>query len=118
MDKDTLLKLDDAIVLRVSKGGGETGPTETTEEKPKDENSTVSVRFTVPNREEPYLLTILQDGAVVVEDAKVPAGVSVYTVTLTGKGTKEYDICRLCCRVVCKSYFITVIFTFMYYFII
>ena len=92
VDKDTLLKLDDAIVLRVSRGGGETGPTETTEEKPKDENSTVSVRFTVPNREEPYLLTILQDGAVVVEDAKVPAGVSVYTVTLTGKGTKEYDI--------------------------
>ena len=37
-------------------------------------------------------LGVLQDGAVVVEDAKVPAGVSEYIVTLTGKGTKEYDI--------------------------
>ena len=27
-----------------------------------------------------------------LEDAKVPAGVSEYIVTLTGKGTKEYDI--------------------------
>ena len=91
VEKDTQLKLDEKIVLKVSKGGGETQSTETTEET-KDENTTVSVRFSVPNRTEPYLLTILQDGAVVVEDAKVPAGVSEYIVTLTGKGTKEYDI--------------------------
>ena len=91
VEKDTQLKLDEKIVLKVSKGGGETQSTEATEET-KDENTTVSVRFSVPNRTEPYLLTILQDGAVVVEDAKVPAGVSEYIVTLTGKGTKEYDI--------------------------
>ena len=91
VEKDTQLRLDEKIVLKVSKGGGETQSTEATEET-KDENTTVSVRFSVPNRTEPYLLTILQDGAVVVEDAKVPAGVSEYIVTLTGKGTKEYDI--------------------------
>ena len=92
VDKDTELELDERILLKVSKGAPVTEPTQPTETQPKDENTTVSVRFTVPNRPEPYLLTILQDGAVVVEDAKVPAGVSEYIVTLTGKGTKEYDI--------------------------
>ena len=53
---------------------------------------TLTVRFTVPNKEEPYLLTILQDGAVIVEDEKIPAGCTDYSLTLTGSGTKEYDL--------------------------
>ena len=54
--------------------------------------TTVAVRFTVPNREESYLLTILQDGIAIVEDQRIPAGVTDYTVELTGSGTKEYDL--------------------------
>ncbi len=91
--KDTVLKLDDEIVLWLSDESGtqttETqAPTETTEASEK----TLTVRFTVPNKEEPYLLTILQDGAVIVEDEKIPAGCTDYSLTLTGSGTKEYDL--------------------------
>ena len=93
VQKDTVLKLEDEIVLRLSDESGtqptETQPpTETTEETEK----TLTVRFTVPNKEEPYLLTILQDGAVIVEDEKIPAGCTDYSLTLTGSGTKEYDL--------------------------
>lgn len=93
VQKDTVLKLDDEIVLRLSDESGtqttETqAPTETTEASEK----TLTVRFTVPNKEEPYLLTILQDGAVIVEDEKIPAGCTDYSLTLTGSGTKEYDL--------------------------
>ena len=93
VQKDTVLKLEDENVLRLSDESGtqptETQPpTETTEETEK----TLTVRFTVPNKEEPYLLTILQDGAVIVEDEKIPAGCTDYSLTLTGSGTKEYDL--------------------------
>ena len=93
VQKDTVLKLEDEIVLRLSDESGtqptETQPpTETTEETEK----TLTVRFTVPNKEEPYLLTILQDGAVIVENEKIPAGCTDYSLTLTGSGTKEYDL--------------------------
>ena len=93
VQKDTVLKLDDEIVLRLSdESGAQTtetqAPTETTEASEK----TLTVRFTVPNKEEPYLLTILQDGAVIVEDEKIPAGCTDYSLTLTGSGTKEYDL--------------------------
>ena len=96
VEQGTRLRLDDRILLKVSKGGT---PPETTvetvpptEAPPVEQERTVSVRFTVPNRPDPYLLTILQDGTVVVEDARVPAGVTEYVVTLTGSGTKEYEI--------------------------
>ena len=54
VQKDTVLKLEDEIVLRLSDESGtqptETQPpTETTEETEK----TLTVRFTVPNKEEP-----------------------------------------------------------------
>ena len=84
-------------MLRLSDGSktSESGTTATTEEStqptaPKE--TTVAVRFTVPNREESYLLTILQDGIAIVEDQRIPAGVTDYTVELTGSGTKEYDL--------------------------
>lgn len=93
VQKDTVLKLDDEIVLRLSDESGSQptqteAPTETTVESEK----TLTVRFTVPNKEESYLLTILQDGNVVVEDERIPAGCTDYSLTLTGSGTKEYDL--------------------------
>ncbi len=93
VEKDTKLKLEEEILLRISEGPRETQPAqEPTQEETKDETTTVSVRFAVPNREEEYLLTILQDGNVIVEDERIPAGCSEYIVTLTDQGTKLYDI--------------------------
>ena len=70
--KKTEIKFDEEIILKISRGApAATESTETTEEP---EMTTVAVRFTVPNRQESYLLTILQDGNVVVEDATIPAG--------------------------------------------
>ena len=92
--RGTLLKLNDEIVLSLSDESGVTQPTETeapTESTEKKE-TTVSVRFSVPRRDEEYLLTILQDGNVIVEDEKIPAGCTDYYLTLTGSGTKEYDL--------------------------
>ena len=93
VQKDTVLKLDDEIVLRLSDESATQptqteAPTETTTESER----TLTVRFTVPNKTEPYLLTILQDGNVIVEDEKIPAGCTDYSLTLTGSGTKEYDL--------------------------
>ena len=68
------------------------GFTNISTESAEKKETTVAVRFTVPNREESYLLTILQDGIAIVEDQRIPAGVTDYTVELTGSGTKEYDL--------------------------
>ena len=88
--KNTEIKFDTEILLKISEGPKQTtAPTETTGEP---ELTTVAVRFTVPNRSESYLLTILQDGNVIVEDATIPAGCTEYIVNLTDKGTKEYDL--------------------------
>lgn len=90
----TQLRLGDEIVLSLSDESGVTQPTESeapTETTEKTE-TTLTVRFTVPRRDEEYLLTILQDGNVIVEDEKIPAGCTEYYLTLTGSGTKEYDL--------------------------
>lgn len=93
VQKDTVLKLDDEIVLRLSdESGTQTTETQAPMETTEASEKTLTVRFTVPNKEEPYLLTILQDGAVIVEDEKIPAGCTDYSLTLTGSGTKEYDL--------------------------
>ena len=92
--KGTQLKLGDEIVLSLSDESGVTQPTETeaTTETTEKTETTVSVRFSIPRRDEEYLLTILQDGSVIVEDEKIPAGCTDYYLTLTGSGTKEYDL--------------------------
>ena len=96
VEQGTVLKLGEPIVLRLSDGSGPsestTEATQATTETTEKKETTVAVRFTVPNREESYLLTILQDGIAIVEDQKIPAGVTDYTVELTGSGTKEYDL--------------------------
>ena len=97
VEKNTELKLGEEITLRLSDGTGKADSTTAATEAPTTEaterqETTVAVRFTVPNRNEAYLLTILQDGIVIVEDQRIPAGVTDYTVELTGSGTKEYDL--------------------------
>ena len=96
VEQGTVLKLGEPIVLRLSDGSGPsestTEATQATTETTEKKETTVAVRFTVPNREESYLLTILQDGIAIVEDQRIPAGVTDYTVELTGSGTKEYDL--------------------------
>ena len=94
--KDTVLKLEERILLKLSDGSGKTDSTTETTQAPTEttvpKETTVTVRFTVPNREESYLLTIVQDGTVIVEDEKIPAGATEYYIELTGSGTKEYDL--------------------------
>ena len=95
-DKGTQLQLEEEILLKTSKGGSETTETtkatEATEETTQPAETTVDVRFTVPNRPEPYLLTILQDDIPIVEDEKIPAGSTEYIIKLTGTGTKVYEL--------------------------
>ena len=95
-EKGTAAKLDEEIVLKTSRGGGETTETtnaaEATEGPTEPTETTVDVRFTVPNRSEPYLLTILQDDNAIVEDERIPAGSTEYVIKLTGSGTKVYEL--------------------------
>ena len=88
----TKLELDGEILLKVSKGGGETtAATEETEETEPTQTK-MSVRFTVPSRHEEYLLTILQDDRPIVEDEKIPPLTTEYIISLSGTGTVFYDL--------------------------
>ena len=88
----TKLELDGEILLKVSKGGGETtAATEETEETEPTQTK-MSVRFTVPSRPEEYLLTILQDDRPIVEDEKIPPLTTEYIISLSGTGTVFYDL--------------------------
>ena len=88
----TELELDGEILLKVSKGGGETtAATEETEETEPTQTK-MSVRFTVPSRQEEYLLTILQDDRPIVEDEKIPPLTTEYIISLSGTGTVFYDL--------------------------
>lgn len=95
-EKGSQLKLDEEIVLKTSRGGSETTEstkaTEAADEPTEPTEATVDVRFTVPNRSEPYLLTILQDDNAIVEDERIPAGSTEYVIKLTGTGTKVYEL--------------------------
>lgn len=95
--KGTQQELDTEIVLKISRGGSETTETTkateaTTEAPTEPTEATVDVRFTIPNRSEPYLLTILQDDNAIVEDEPIPAGSTEYVIKLTGTGTKVYEL--------------------------
>ena len=92
VDEGTKLELDAEIVLKVSKGGGETTAATEDTEPTETQETKMSVRFTVPKRSEDYLLTILQDDQVIVEDEKIPAGSTEFIISLSGTGTVYYDL--------------------------
>ena len=88
----TKLELDGEILLKVSKGGGETTAATEETEKTEPTQTKMSVRFTVPSRPEEYLLTILQDDRPIVEDEKIPPLTTEYIISLSGTGTVFYDL--------------------------
>ncbi len=79
------------ITLQVSKGPEETEPsTEDPWTEPEPEK--VRVNFDLPEREEPYVLSIFQDGKEVVEAQEVQPGITSFICNLTGVGTVTYDL--------------------------
>ena len=81
------------ILLRVSIGPQD--PTETTHVETTvtdgDENG-VSIAFSLPERQEPYVLSIFQDGKEVVESREIQPGTITFSVLLQGEGTITYDL--------------------------
>ena len=82
------------VVLQVSKG-----PEETTEATQEHETTIatggeepVSIAFSLPEREEPYILSIFQDGKEVVESREIQPGTITVSVPLSGVGTIQYDL--------------------------
>ena len=92
VEEGTKLELDAEIVLKVSKGGGETTAATEDTEPTETQETKMSVRFTVPSRSEEYLLTILQDDRPIVEDEKIPPQTTEYIISLSGTGTVYYDL--------------------------
>ena len=92
VDEGTKLELDAEIVLKISKGGGETTAATEDTEPTETQETKMSVRFTVPSRSEEYLLTILQDDQPIVEDEKIPPQTTEYIISLSGTGTVYYDL--------------------------
>ncbi len=83
------------ITLQVSKGPEETLDSDETagnETTVAPEGEPVSIAFTLPERSEPYVLSIFQDGKEVVESREIQPGTVTVSVPLSGVGTIQYDL--------------------------
>ena len=120
--KDTDVDLTSKIILYVSKGPKETEkPTDETikptdeSTKPTDETTkptdetadptdettgstaepsekTKVVRITLPQREEAFLLSIMQNGKMVRESIQIVPGTAYFELELTGTGVQSYEV--------------------------
>ena len=113
--KDTEVDLTTKVILYVSKGPKETTApttepttepttaptTESTEPtadhgdtKPPTEpaEATKSVRIVLPESEEAFLLTIMQDGQLVREAIQIMPGSAYFELELTGTGVSSYEV--------------------------
>ena len=50
------------------------------------------VQFSLPERDEPYILSIFLNGKEVIESREIVPGTSSFVCDLTGTGTQTYDI--------------------------
>lgn len=112
--KDTEVDLTTKIILYVSKGPQETTeepteettkpttePTEettedtqpTTEEVTEPVESTKVVTISLPQSEEAFLLTIMQDGQLIREAIQIMPGSTSFELELTGTGVQSYQVC-------------------------
>ncbi|MGM9549683.1 MAG: Stk1 family PASTA domain-containing Ser/Thr kinase [Faecousia sp.] len=81
------------IVLQVSKGPEETtAPTETDPPSYPQEPVTVGVQFSLPDKEEAYILSIFLNGKEVIESQEILPGTSSFVCNLTGNGKQTYDV--------------------------
>lgn len=69
---------DYPITLEISRGQTETASTKVT--------------FTLPVKQESFVLSIFQDGKEVIESITIPAGQTELTVELTGTGTQVFEL--------------------------
>lgn len=91
--KNAEIDVNTEIVLQISKGPEETtGPTQATTPKDPNEPVTIGVQFSLPERDEPYILSIFLNGKEVIESRKIVPGTSSFVCDLTGTGTQTYDI--------------------------
>ena len=73
------IPVDTPITLEISKGeAGVPGITK--------------VRFSLPLREESFILSIRLDGKEIMEAVEIPAGQTEYTMELTGTGSQVYEL--------------------------
>ena len=91
--KNAEIDVNTEIVLQISKGPEETtGPTQATTPKDPNEPVTIGVQFSLPERDEPYILSIFLNGKEVIESWEIAPGTSSFVCDLTGTGTQTYDI--------------------------
>ena len=91
--KNAEIDVTTEIVLQVSKGPEETtAPTQATAPANPNEPVTIGVQFSLPSREEPYILSIFLNGKEVVESQEIVPGTSSFVCNLTGTGTQTYDV--------------------------
>lgn len=91
--KNAEIDVNTEIVLQISKGPEETtGPTQATTPKDPNEPVTIGVQFSLPERDEPYILSIFLNGKEVIESREIVPGTSSFVCDLTGTGTQTYDI--------------------------
>ncbi len=72
------IPVDFPITLEISRG--------------KTEANTTKVTFSLPAKEENFVLSIFRDGKEVIESIKIPAGQTELTVELTGSGTQVFEL--------------------------
>jgi len=91
--KNAEIDVNTEIVLQISKGPEETtGPTQATTPKDPNEPVTIGVQFSLPERDEPYILSIFLNGKEVIESREIVPGTSSFVCDLTGTGTQTYDV--------------------------
>ena len=80
------------IVLTVSKGPKETQPPTTAPPETEAPEKTLPLTITLPQREEAYILTLMQNGQNVIEPITVSPGEHNVTLELTGRGVQRFDL--------------------------
>ena len=93
VEKNKEVDVTTKVVLQVSMGPEATEATEESETTiATGGDDPVSIAFSLPEREEPYILSIFQDGKEVVESREIQPGTITVSVPLSGVGTIKYDL--------------------------
>lgn len=91
--KNEEIDVTSEIILQISKGPEETtAPTQTQPPADPQEPVIVGVQFSLPEKEEPYILSIFLDGKEVIESQEIQPGTSSFVCNLPGTGTLKYDV--------------------------
>lgn len=93
VDKDKDVDVTAEVIIHYSEKRPETTEAETTEATTEPEEQTIPFTFSVPERDKAYNLDVCTRGTTQsVANVVVEAGQTTATVTLTGKGSMEFDL--------------------------